>query len=227
MAFYLTYDSLTTKLLEYLNREGTNVVSSIPMFIMLGERRVSRDLNILGTLKYISGVFNTGGTPPPPPPDPRLPGILSKPDRWLKTNSFFVGYNELNETGYNTMRPLLNRDNAFCFFAYPNANEKGLPKFYADYEYYQYLVVPTPDQDYTYLISYYQVPELLDDSVSTNFLTDYDPDILIAAAMIEGCLYLKNFQWAQEWEKKYQNALQSMSVLNTRLQSESTLQRGG
>lgn len=221
MAFYLTYNSLTSKLLEYLNRDGANVVSSIPMFIMLGERRVSRDLNILGLLKYISGEFVIGK------PDARLDGILSKPDRWLKTNSFFVGYNRLNETGYKTMAPLLNRDNAFCFYAYPNADEKGLPKFYADYEYAQFLVVPTPDQPYNYLLSYYEVPELLDNSVSTNFLTNYDPDILIAAAMIEGCVYLKNFQWAAEWEKKYQNALQSMSILNTRLQSESTLQRGG
>lgn len=221
MAFYLTYNTLVEEVKQYIQRTDPEIIASIDMFIMLGERRVSRDLNILGLLKFITGVLGPG--------DPLYAsaGIMAKPTRWLKTNSFFVGYNQLNETGYNSQKPLYNRENSFAFAYWPNRTITAPPLYYADYEYNQWLIVPTPDDTYPYLLSYFEVPALLDAEVSTNFLTDYDPDILISATLIEAFMYLKNFTWASEWEKKYQNALQSMGALNESLKRDSQDVRGG
>lgn len=215
MAFYLTYDSMRNSMIQYLQRNDDVTLSQIPLFIMLGERRVSRDLNILGLLKFIEGTLLVGN------------GVISKPTRWLKTNSFYVGYNQINQTGYNSRAPLYNRENSFLLNYWPDFTQRGMPLFYGDYEYDQWLIVPIPDQPYPVAMSYFEVPQLLDDTVSTNFLTDYDPDILLAAALREGFLYLKNFSYADEWEKKYQNALQSMGALNTSLQHDSEDVRGG
>lgn len=221
MAFYLTYNTLDTEVRQYIQRDDPSIIASIPMFIMLAERRISRDLNILGLLKFITGILGTGDDLY------HQPGVMEKPTRWLKTNSFFVGYDQLNETGYKSQRPLYNRENSFAFAYWPNRTLTAPPQYYADYEYNQWLIVPTPDNPYPYLLSYFQVPELLDTSVSTNFLTDYDPDILISATLVEAFMYLKNFSWAREWEEKYQNALKSMGILNESLKRDSQDVRGG
>lgn len=215
MAFYLTYDSLTEKLLEYLNRSDEQVVQSIPMFIMLGERRVSRDLKILGLLKFVEGNLL--------PSNPYLPKQSS---RWLKTNSLFVGYNKPYKQGYNTRKPLFNRDQAFCETYWPDLTQTGLPEYYADFEYTEILIVPVPDQPYKYWMSFYEVPVLIDSQNSTNFLTDYNPDLLISACMVEALLYLKNYSWATQWEQKYKESVASTSHQNVQLMTDSNTARG-
>jgi len=215
MAAYLTYDTLSAGIQKYIQRTDDATLELIPLWIMLGERRISRDLNILGLLKFIEGTLIPTS------------GIIAKPNRWLKTNSFYVGYNQLNQTGYNSRKPIYNRENSFLLNYWPDFTKTGLPLFYGDYEYDQWLIVPIPDQPYKILMSYFQVPPLLDATVSTNFLTDYDPDILLAAALREAFMYLKNYSYADEWEKKYTNALQSMGALNQNLQHDSEDVRGG
>ena len=217
MAFYLTYDTLTEQIKEFIQRDDADIIASIPMFIMLGERRVSRDLNILGLLKFVTGDMI---------PESQ---VLNKPDvRWLKTSSFFVGYDQLNqETGtFNSRKPVLNRENSFIMNYWPDPTQMGLPVYYGDFEYNYFILAPTPDQAYPFTISYYQVPELLDSTVSTNFLTNYDQDILLAASLIYAFMRLKNFTYAQEWEKTYANALQSMGILNDNLTRDALDVRG-
>lgn len=215
MAFTLTYTSLSDAIQQYTQRQDDDFINNIPMFIMLAERRISRDLNILGLLKFVTGNLTAGNN------------ILQKPSvRWLKTSSFMVGFNQLNQTGYNSQRPILNRENSFLMYYWPNFQETGEPLYYGDYEYNYFLIVPTPADAYPYVMSYYEVPELLDDSVSTNFLSTYDPDILLAGSLIEAFMYLKNYTWAADWERKYHAALTSMGVLNENLKRDSTDARG-
>lgn len=216
MAQYLTYDYLLEKIGEYINRNDAKVVDSFPFFIMLGERRVSRDLKILGSLKYVEGNTIEGLA--------RIP----KPDvRWLKTESFFLGINKsIYDEGFNTKVPLFNRDSTFCSFYWPNETLTGTPVYYADYEYNYILLSPTPSTTFKYWISYYEVPNLIDDTTSTNFFTNYNPDLLVAAVLVEAFLFIKNTDTAAIWEQKYRQALASAKAQDDALLQDGTQERG-
>lgn len=195
MAFVLTYDTLTTAIIDYAERNDANFVSQIPLFIMLGERRVARDLKILGLKIAITDNFI--------PND----GVIAKPTRWLNDSSFNIG----TGTGFNTRQYLLQRSVEWCRLYWPDPTQTGTPKYYAsDYNYNFWFIVPTPGAAYPYEILYYQTPQLIDDTTSSNFLTESAPEILIFASLAEAIPYLKDDERIKVWEQKYSDARQAL-----------------
>jgi len=67
----------------------------------------------------------------------------------------------------------------------------GPPKFYADYNYSNLIVAPTPDQAYPAELMYYEEPALLSASNQSNWFTQYAPRLLLYACMIEMLIFLK------------------------------------
>src|SRR5574338_623877 len=157
MAFVLTYDSLTSSVQDYLERNDATLVSQIPLFIMLGERRAARDLKILGLKLAITDNVIAGSS------------VLAKPARWLNDSSFNLG----TGVGFNTRLFLLQRSYEWCRTYWPDPTQTSTPKYYAsDYTYNFWFLVPTPDLTYPYEILFYETPQLIDQTVSSNFLTE-------------------------------------------------------
>ena len=196
MAFVLTYDSLRVAVQDYLERTDARLVHEIPLFIMLGERRVARDLKILGLKATIGGTLIE-----------KAP-LFQKPTRWLNDASFSIG------TGTTGTQKLLLKQRSYewCVKYWPDATNLGQPKYYSsDYNYNVWFVVPTPDQAYPYEISYFQTPELIDETTSTNFLTGSAPDILLYATLLETASYLKDDERVQVWLGYYEKAKTALS----------------
>lgn len=213
MAFVLTYDSLTTAVTNYLERDDANLVSQIPLFIMLGERRVARDLKILGLKVAITADFTPGLN------------TFQKPTRWLNDSSFNIGtvLPDLNSRLY-----LLQRSIEFCRMYWPDPTQTGTPKYYSsDYNYNYWFVAPTPDIAYPYEIIYYETPELIDATVSVNFLTESAPEILIFATLLETAPYLKDDERIKVWQEKYNTARQALGDEDIRRIQDSFTKRGG
>jgi len=212
MAFVLTYDTLTTAIQDYAERNDANFVSQIPLFIMLGERRVARDLKILGLKIAITDNFT-----------PNL-GVFAKPTRWLNDSSFNIGTGAtLNSRVY-----LLQRSVEFCRLYWPDPTKVGTPKYYAsDYNYNFWFVVPTPDIAYPYEILYYQTPPLIDAITSNNYLTESAPEILLFATLAETAPYLKDDERIKVWEAKYATARQALGDEDIRRIQDAFSKRGG
>lgn len=213
MAFVLTYGTLTTAVINYLERDDINLVSQIPLFIMLGERRVARDLKILGLKTTITDNF--------------IPGlsVFQKPTRWLNDSSFNIG---TVLPALNTRQYLLQRSVEFCRMYWPDPTKTGTPKYYAsDYNYNSWLVAPTPDIAYPYEILYYETPELIDETVSVNFLTESAPEVLIFATLLETAPYLKDDERIKVWQEKYNTARQALGDEDIRRIQDSFTKRGG
>ncbi len=212
MAFVLTYDTLTTAVIDYLERNDANLVAQIPLFIMLGERRVARDLKILGLKIAITDNFT---------PDA---GVFAKPTRWLNDSSFNIG----TGTAFNTRLYLLQRSVEFCRLYWPDPTQTGTPKYYAsDYNYNFWFVVPTPDVAYPYEILYYQTPQLIDNIVSSNYLTESAPEVLIFATLLETAPYLKDDERIKVWQQKYDLARQALGDEDIRRIQDAFSKRGG
>lgn len=212
MAFVLTYDSLTASVQDYLERNDATLVSQIPLFIMLGERRVARDLKILGLKQAITDTLLIGV------------GTFAKPTRWLNDSSFNIG------TGINlaTRLFLQQRSYEFCRTYWPDPTQKGTPKYYSsDYNYDFWFIVPTPDIRYPYEILYYETPQLIDNVTSTNFLTGSAPEVLLYATLLETASYLKDDERVAVWTDYYEKAKKALGDEDMRRIYDAYSKRGG
>lgn len=212
MAFVLTYDTLTSSVEDYLERNDSTLVSQIPLFIMLGERRVARDLKILGLKVAVTDSFVAAES------------VVAKPTRWLNDSSFNIG----TGTDFNTRLFLLQRSYEWCRTYWPDPTQTGTPKYYAsDYNYNFWFFVPTPDETYPYESIYYETPQLIDDTISTNFLTESAPEVLLYATLLETASYLKDDERVPVWTDYYEKARKSIGEEDMKRIYDAYSKRGG
>lgn len=210
MAYVLTFDSLTTAIQQYTERDDVDFLSNIPLFIMLGERRIAVDLSILGFKVFITGNFIGGSS------------VLQKPTRWLNTSTFNVG-----STPTSSVRnQVLNRSYEYCRIYWPDPTLMGLPKYFSDYDQNHWLVVPTPDVTYPFEIGYFSTPQFIDETTSTNFLTTTIPDLFIFACLLETAPWLKDDDRIAIWETKYNTIRNNLDTEDKKRILDGFSQRG-
>lgn len=123
----------------------------------------------------------------------------------------------------NTRQALLPRAYEYCRLYWPNDALVDLPKYYADYDFNHWLVVPTPVAALPIEIAYYQIDALIDDTTSENWLTQNAPDLLLYACLLEASPFLKNPDKTQEWNAMYTAAKQGfMSEDDQRIADRTT-----
>lgn len=193
----MTFDSLQTDLRQYLER-GTSVdptvFEQIPRLINLAERDLARALKIQGFINVVTGVMAAGTS------------VYQKPDRWRDTVSINFG------VGAEQVRtPLFPRSYEYCRLYWPDEDLQLVPKFYADYNYFNWLFSPTPDFAYPFEILYYQLPALLDNVNQTNWSTDYAPNALLHGALVQSSRFLKNDERVPLWQQTYDRDLQLLN----------------
>lgn len=200
MATNTTFDTLKQDVRRYLERGSTLasdavVFEQIPRLINLAERRIALELKIQGFINVVTGTLVAGTS------------VYQKPNRWRDTISINFGTGAAN----NIRKPLFARGYEYCRTYWPDSTETGEPEFYADYDYNHWLVVPTPDVDYPYEVLFYQLLPLLDDTNQSNWLTEYAPQALLYATLLEATPFLKNDERIPVWQQMYDR---SASTLN-------------
>lgn len=210
MAYVLTYDSLVLAIQQYTERNDTDFVDNIPLFIMLGERRIAVDLSILGFKVFITGNFIAGTN------------VLQKPTRWLNTDSFYLGSSPTS----NVHNPVLNRSESYCRIYWPDPTLLGLPKYFCEYEQNHWLVVPTPELAYPLKIGYFSVPQLIDETTSVSFLTTTIPNLFIFACLVETSPWLKDDDRIAMWETKYNTIRNNLETEDKKRIYDGFSQRG-
>lgn len=196
MAFVLTYDSLVSQITNYLERSDPGLIASIPTFVLLGQQRIDKDSKTLGLEQYIIGSFITNNS------------VVAKPNRWRNTLNFNVG----NGTNNNTYNQLRLRSYEYCRNYWPDDSQTGFPKYYADYGYNNWLIVPTPNGTYPFEISYMETTEPIDTINQTNWITENAPDLLLYACLLETAPFLKDDERIVTWRTYYDAALQSLNA---------------
>jgi len=193
MSYSMTYDSLLVDVRRYLERgftvESDGIVyEQLPRLITLGERRIARELKIQGFIRAVQSPLQTGVA------------VYRKPDRWRDTVSMTIDGT-----------PIFARPYEYCRNYWPDEAQLDAPEFYADYDYQHWLLAPTPDAAQTWEILYYEQPALLGDDFQTNWLTEYAPDLLLYATLLEATPFLKKDDRIQIWQAMYDRAAQAIS----------------
>jgi hypothetical protein len=195
MATTMTFETLKQDVQRYLERGATLasdavVYEQIPRLINLAERKIARELKIQGFINIVSDTLTVGQS------------VYPKPDRWRDTVSINIG----TGTGNTQRTPVFARSYEYLRSYWPNEALRDTPLFYADYNYQNWLIAPTPDAAYPIEILFYELPQLLDDVTQTNWLTEYAPQVLLYATLVEATPFLKNDERIPVWQNMYDRA---------------------
>ena len=193
MSYTMSYSSLQEDVRRYLERGFTEesdpiVYEQIPRLITLGERRIARELKIQGFIRAVNTTLQIGVA------------AYRKPDRWRDTISM-----TLNGV------PIFARSYEYCRSYWPDEAAVDTPQFYADYDFNHWLICPTPSVARTLEILYYEQPALLGDDLTTNWLTEYAPDVLLYAVLLESAPFLKKDERIATWQGMYDRAAGALS----------------
>lgn len=191
--YTMTYSSLLEDVRRYLERGFTAesdqiVYEQLPRLITLGERRISRELKIQGFIRAVTTPLQAGVA------------TYRKPDRWRDTVSM-----TLNGA------PIFARAYEYCRNYWPDEAQTATPQFYADYDYNHWLITPTPNADSTLEVMYYEQPRFLGEDFQTNWLTEYAPDLLLYATLLEATPFLKKDERIGTWQQLYDRAAQAIN----------------
>ena len=187
-SWVMTYDSLTTTVLQYLERKDKAVVDAIPTFITLAEFEIAEQIKTLGQLQIVESTMLAG--------DP----VLQKPARWRKTVS-------MNVTVDGKKQPVLLRKYEYLKNYWPDASQTSNPLFYADTDWEHWYLAPTPDQAYTFEVLYYERIAPLSSTNQTNWLTQNAPNAMLFGTLLQAMPFLKNDARAI-FQQKYSEAMQ-------------------
>jgi hypothetical protein len=195
MATTTTFDTLKQDVQRYLERGATLasdaiVFDQIPRLINLAERRIARELKIEGLINVVTDTLVVGQS------------VYSKPDRWRDTVSMNIGIG----TGLAQRKVLLTRGYEYMRSYWPDEAVTDEPMFYGEYDYSHWLILPTPDNAYPIEILYYEQPALLDDETQTNWITEYAPQLLLYATLLEATPFLKADERIPVWQSMYDRA---------------------
>jgi hypothetical protein len=185
----MTYDSLVDDIATYLERNDDATLAKIPQFIMFAEQVLASEIKFLGNLTVADGTFVAG--------EP----VLDKPARWRKTVSF-------NVTIGGERSPVFLRKYEYVREFWPDDTKLGLPGFYCDYDYTHWLVAPTPAQNYSFQVLYYERNQPLDSTNQSNWFTQYAPQALLYGALLQAMPFLKNDERIPVWQSMYDKSIQ-------------------
>jgi hypothetical protein len=216
MTTTITYSSLVQAVLDYTKRSDDVFVSQIPMFIMLAQQTLARDLKITGIKQTVSDTLLIGSP------------VLQKPYNWLNTSSFFIKVGQdLNPNNLILNTPLEQRCFEFCQLYWPDTSVVDEPKYFCDDVIFpNFLIYPTPDKAYPCIITSYILPDMLDNSVQTNVFTKYAPNSLLYRTLTEAYMFLKDREQSSLWLQTYINDVDKLTLENKQRMIDNFAKRG-
>ena len=209
----MTYQTLIQDIQSYLERgteEDTIVFNQIPRLINMAERRLGRELKILGAQMSVTAVM-TPGVP-----------IIQKPTGWREDISIFIGTTAVKDdntgvisyTAGTSRMPIFPRVYEYLRSFWPNEASRDTPKFYANMGMKHWIFAPTPDDAYPLEITYFATPEFLGEDNQTNWITDNYPQLLLYGTLMEASPFLKDDSRVQVWQTMYSQAMQDIITDN-------------
>ena len=195
-AVAMTYDSLVENIQSYLERTDTATLEKIPLFIMLAEQVIASEIKFLGNLNVANSSMVANSS------------TIQKPARWHKTVS-------MNVTVDGVRQPILLRTYEYLREYWPDNTQTGIPKFFSDYNYDNWLVAPTPDTNYSFEVLYYERVQPLDSTNQTNWFTIYAPQALLYGSLLQAMPFLKNDERIPMWQQQYTAIMNTLKQENT------------
>lgn len=225
----LTYATYKTQIAEMavVAEDDVNFLAILDSMIDYATLRINRDLDLLDTSVSLHGAGYkvTAGN-----------RNLSFSQNFVD-GSYFVVSEQINlitpvgqtDPDVGTRVPLLPATKEFldAVFGSSASANRGQPKYFVPFNDTLFFVGPVPDAEYFVEVVGTIRPAPLSATVTSTFISQYLPDLLIMASMIYISAYQRNFgrqsddpQMAQSYENQYQTLLKSATVEEARKKFE-------
>ena len=193
----------------------TNFLQIVPNIIDDAEQRVYRELDLLNTVVRDSSASFATGT--------RAFSLPATLGTFYVVESIYAITPLGTTADLGTRNQLLPTSRPFLDATYPSSSGSTVPTYFAMTTQTSLIVGPWPDQAYGVEVVGTIHPTPLSATNTTTILTQYLPDLFLAASMVFGAAYLQNFgqstdnpQMAVSWEAHYQALKQSAVVEEAR-----------
>lgn len=203
----MTYDSLVSDVIVYCERDDSPFMDQVGRLIMMAENRIASSVRGLGMIKFANTSLVQGTA------------TYVKPARWRETASFSY----ISSTDARVY--LKEREYEYCRAYWPIVATQGTPKYYANYDYENFLVVATPDAAYAAELSYYERPEPLSSANQTSWTTQYAPQLLLYGTLLEAQPFLKLPERIAEFRSFYDEAVKNVATEATRRAQDQAMNR--
>lgn len=195
----MTFSSLSEDVRRYCEKpEDDQLVAEIPRLITLTETELAADLKVLGNEIVVQSTLTLGDA------------VIEKPSYWRNTVSFTV------RTPTEGWKPVHRRTLEYLRNFTPLGSERGVPRFYAEYNINNFLLAPAPSGNYDFELVYNARLDPLSAENETNWFTANAPQLLLYGCMKHAQLFLKNFAVADQWGAKYAAGLAAMQTEDAR-----------
>ena len=210
----LTYTTYVDQVANIMAVDSTTsqFQTMLPGMIDYAEQRIYRELDLLNTVTRDSTLSLTSNNR-----NFALP---------VTANGIFITVQGINvitpagnvpETGTRNALQPTTRD--FLDTVWNSPGGAAVPKYFAMIDQTDIIVGPWPDDTYNVEVIGTIRPNPLTQSNSSTFLTQYLPDVFLAASLIFAFGYMRDYggmsdnpQSAQSWENQYQNLIKSANA---------------
>jgi hypothetical protein len=150
----MNFAQLSEAIQSYVETTEQLFVDNIPNFVQIAEERIYNAVQIPAIRKNVIGNFTAGDH------------YLALPQDYLASFSLAV----IDANG--NYEYLLDKDVNFIRQVYPNATtDTGVPRYYAQFSPYTYIIGPTPNDSYQTELHYYYYPVTIVQGSIANFGT--------------------------------------------------------
>jgi hypothetical protein len=191
----MNYAELTQAIIDYAESSEQTFVDNIPLFVQQCEERVYNAVQIPAIRKNQTGNFTQSDK------------YLALPSDYLASFSMAVILAD------GSQEFLIDKDVNFIRQAYPSPTDEGIPRYYAQFEPYTYIIGPTPDDNYQVELHYYYYPQSIV-TAGTSWLGDNFETVLLYGSLREAVIFQKGEQdMVTYYEQKYQESLALLKEL--------------
>lgn len=186
-----TYAQLRQTIQDYVENDEATFVNNIPLFIRLAEERILKSVQLNLFQKNQFGNMTSGNQ------------FLGAPSDFLAPFSLSIDTDDGKEF-------LQFKELDFVQTYNPDASVTGEPKYYAQFDFDNFIIAPTPDSSYTVDIHYLYRPASLtagaDDA--TSWLSENAEITLLYGALVEAYTFMKGEpQYLQLYNQRFAESI--------------------
>jgi hypothetical protein len=193
-----TYAQLKQAIQDYSENDETSFVTNLPIFIRNAEERILKTVQLSLFKKNVSGSFSASNQYLAAPSDFLAPMSLSYTDS--DGDKQFLLFKDANFIqDYNT-----------------DPSDTGSPRYYAVFDVDNFIIGPTPDDNYAVELHYMYRPASLTSGTEsgTTWLSQNAPLALLYGSLIEAYTYMKGeADLVQNYNARFGEAVVGLKML--------------
>jgi len=204
-----THTTLKQAIQDWTENSETSFVNNLDVFIKNAEERVLKLIDLDYFRKNVSAAMTSGNQ------------YLNVPADYL--SSFSLGFTKSN----GDKEFLLLKDVNFLQEFHPDSSDTGTPKYYALFDVDNFLIAPTPDDNYAVELHYFYRPASITGSAGTSWLGDNAPNTLLYGSLVEAYTFMKGeADMLQLYESRFAEAISRMKNYGEGLENTDAYREG-